>query len=221
MQIRKKNVIFDFDSTLIKKESLELILEPILKEFPNKLKEIENITNLGMQGEINFRESLEKRLAIASPTKARIEDFVITHCPNLLTAGILELIVELKQAGFNIWIFSGGLTDSIIPFAEYLGIDKNNIFAVDVVWGENGSFYSLDNTNGACDSKLSAFEKARSLFTGEVIAVGDGYTDYQLYESGFVDKFVAYTEHVARENVTSKAKHIANSVHELRDLLFL
>ncbi|AJC48877.1 HAD-IB family phosphatase [Allofrancisella guangzhouensis] len=221
MYIRKKNIIFDFDSTLIKKESLELILEPILKEFPDKLKEIEDITNLGMQGQINFRKSLEKRLAIASPTKASIEDFVIKHYPNLLTVGILELIIDLKQAGFNIWIFSGGLTDCIIPFAEYLGITKNNIFAVDVVWAENGGFYSLDNTNGACDSKLSAFEKVKSLFVGEVIVVGDGYTDYQLYESGFVDKFIVYTEHVVRENVTGKAKHIANNIHELRDLLLL
>lgn len=55
-----KNIIFDFDSTLIKKESLELILEPILQKSPAKLKEIEYITNLGMQGDISFRDSLQK-----------------------------------------------------------------------------------------------------------------------------------------------------------------
>ncbi|MDE5024831.1 phosphoserine phosphatase, partial [Francisella tularensis subsp. holarctica] len=51
-----KKIIFDFDSTLIKKESLELILEPILQKSPAKLKEIEYITKLGMQGDRSFRD---------------------------------------------------------------------------------------------------------------------------------------------------------------------
>ncbi|WP_150467695.1 HAD-IB family phosphatase [Francisella sp. SYW-9] len=214
-----KNIIFDFDSTLIKKESLELILEPLLKGFPEKLLEIENITNLGMQGDLDFRESLERRLAIASPTKQSIRDFADKYCPNLLTQGMSELVDILKHNGYQIWIFSGGLTESIEPFADYLGIARQNIFAVDISWDENDSFVSLDNSNGACDSKLKAFEKAKDLINGEVIVVGDGYTDYQLYEAGFANKFIAYVEHVQRQKVIEVAKYHSNNINQLKSLL--
>ena len=64
---------------------------------------------------------------------------------------------ELQHKGYKIWIFSGGLTESIIPFAKALKISRKNIYAVEVNWNEDGSFKSLDNTNGACDSKLVGF----------------------------------------------------------------
>ncbi len=214
-----KNIIFDFDSTLIKKESLELILEPLLKNNQEKLSEIESITNLGMQGELDFRESLEKRLAIASPTKASIEAFTSEYCPSLLTKDMKELVDELHAKGYKVWIFSGGLTESIVPFANALNIAFENIFAVDVNWNDDGSFNSLNDTNGACDSKLVAFEKVKDRFDGEVIAVGDGFTDYQLFESGSADKFIAYTEHVERANVVEKAESIAMDAGVLRYIL--
>lgn len=214
-----KNIIFDFDSTLIKKESLELILEPLLKDSPEKLLEIENITNLGMQGDLDFRESLERRLAIATPTKQSIRDFADKYCPNLLTQGMSELIDILKQDDYQIWIFSGGLTESIEPFADYLGIARQNIFAVEINWDDDGNFVSLDNSNGACDSKLKAFEKAKDLINGEIIAVGDGYTDYQLYEVGFANKFIAYVEHVSRQKVIDVAKYHSNNINQLKSLL--
>ena len=51
------------------------------------------------------------------------------------------------------------------------------------------------------------------------IAVGDGFTDYQLFEAGFVDKFIAYTEHVERASVVEKAECIAIDVGVLRYIL--
>ena len=214
-----KNIIFDFDSTLIQKESLELILEPLLEGNPQKLQEIERITNLGMQGDLNFRDSLEQRLSIASPTKQSIKDFADKYCPEILTDGVKELIDKLRDSHYQIWIFSGGLTESIEPFADYLQIPRENIFAVKLEWNSDGSFKCLDNTNGACDSKLVAFDKVKDRFDGEIIAVGDGYTDYQLFEAGLADKFIAYTEHIERKAVIEKAESIAIDVGVLRYIL--
>lgn len=214
-----KNIIFDFDSTLIKKESLELILEPILQKSPAKLKEIEYITNLGMQGDISFRDSLQKRLAIASPTKQSIKEFSDKYCPNLLTDGIKELVQDLKNKGFEIWIFSGGLSESISHLQIiWISLEKI-IFAVETIWNSDGSFKELDNSNGACDSKLSAFDKAKGMIDGEVIAIGDGYTDYQLYEKGYATKFIAYMEHIEREKVINLSKYVARNVAELASLI--
>ena len=215
-----KNIIFDFDSTLIKGESLEILLKPILEANPEKLVEIEKITNMGMAGEIDFKTSLERRLAIAQPTKKAIDDFVAKFCPSVFTDGMVELITELHNQGHKVWIFSGGLADSIRPFAKYLNIPKENVYAVEVVWDSNDNFIKLDMSNGAVDSKVVAIEKIKNQFANtEVIIVGDGYTDYQVYEKGYADKFVAYIEHAKRANVLAKAKFVASNVKELTDLI--
>ncbi|MFC4892602.1 HAD-IB family phosphatase [Pseudofrancisella aestuarii] len=216
-----KNIIFDFDSTLIKGESLEILLEPILAQEPQKLIEIEKITNMGMSGDIDFKTSLEKRLAIAKPTKKAIDDFVKSYCPNIFSKGMVELINKMHKYKYNVWIFSGGLADSIRPFAEHLNIPKENIYAVEVEWGSKGEFIKLNSSNGAAESKTTAMDKIKDKFKKiESIVVGDGYTDYQLYEKGYVDKFVAYAEHAQRENVLAKAKYIAKDSKELEALLF-
>lgn len=131
-----------------------------------------------------------------------------------------KIIETLRNKGYQIWIFSGGLTESIELFADYLHIPRDNIFAVDIVWNDDRSFKTLDNSNGACDSKSSAFDKVKDLINGDIIAVGDGYTDYQLYESGYVNKFIAYFKHVEREKVLQLSKYIARNVDDLELLLF-
>ena len=57
-----KNYIIDFDSTFIKVESLDELLE--ISEPGNKLKidEVKKITNEGMEGKISFSESLSRRI---------------------------------------------------------------------------------------------------------------------------------------------------------------
>lgn len=49
-----------------------------------------------------------------------------------------------------------------------MNIPRENIFAVETIWNSDGSFKELDNSNGACDSKLSAFDKAKGMIDGEV-----------------------------------------------------
>ncbi|MBK2010059.1 phosphoserine phosphatase, partial [Francisella orientalis] len=64
------------------------------------------------------------------------------------------------------------------------------------------------------------FDKVKDLINGEIIAIGDGYTDYQLYESGYANKFIAYFEHVEREKVSQLSKYIARNVGDLELLFF-
>ena len=57
------------------------------------------------------------------------------------------------------------------------------------------------------------------MINGEVIAIGDGYTNYQLYEKDYVAKFIAYIEHVERQKVTNLSKYVARNVAELASLI--
>ena len=215
-----RNIIFDFDSTLIKKESLEMILEPILKQSPEILKQIENITNMGMNGEISFEESLNRRLALVKPTQQIIDYFVSKYCPNIFSDGMVDFIKKLHKNGDNIWIFSGGLADSIRPFAKYLNIPINQVYAIEINWNNNGDFISLNNDNSAVESKVEAIKKVKELSNSQKnIIIGDGFTDYQLYETGKATKFIAYIEHIQRKNVINIAKNLAKNVNELENIL--
>ena len=69
----KRNYIFDFDSTLTRVEALDVLAEITLKNNPKKdaiIQEIIDITNLGIDGEISFTESLERRIKLLEADEA-------------------------------------------------------------------------------------------------------------------------------------------------------
>ena len=71
----QKYFIIDFDSTFIQAETLDVISEIVLKNHPEKeamAKQIAVITNQGMNGEISFDKSLQKRLTLLPITKKDI-----------------------------------------------------------------------------------------------------------------------------------------------------
>ena len=49
---------------------------------------------------------------------------------------------------------------------------------------------------------------------GDLYGIGDGYSDFQLRESGLIKKFYAFTENIARESIVKKADHVTPSFDE-------
>ena len=84
----KGTVIFDFDSTIIKLESLEVILKNKLEDCPEKMVQIKNLTDKGMSGEINFHESISQRLAIAAPDYVDLINFDQNNSQTEISDGI-------------------------------------------------------------------------------------------------------------------------------------
>jgi len=222
-----RTFVFDFDSTLIKYESLEVMLQEVMANDPKcqeKLAQIEDLTKQGMNGEISFREGLEARLRIAEPTTKDIDNFVKKHCPAGFSPGAPELVRDLKAAGKEVLIISGGFKDLIVPFAKYLDISSNKVFAVEIEWDKDtGAVKKLDpNNNGFLESKVEGSRRVQQnvdglqTANGPIAAIGDGYTDYQLYAQGIADTFVAFTQFAKREKVTSVAPQCVGSMEELR-----
>ena len=90
MDVVKRNYIFDFDSTLTKVEALDILAEITLANNPRKdavIQEIIDITNLGIDGEISFTTSLEKRIQLLKANKADLN----------------PLIEALKKTSFQIY----------------------------------------------------------------------------------------------------------------------
>jgi D-3-phosphoglycerate dehydrogenase len=50
---------------------------------------------------------------------------------------------------------------------------------------------------------------------GEIVAVGDGWTDYEIRAAGAADRFYAFVENVERAKVVAHADRIARSFGDL------
>jgi len=204
-------IIFDFDSTLIDCESLDEILARTLKDRPADAERIRAITVDGMEGRIAFRESMERRLAIAKPSKADVEGFG-EEAKLRLTPGIADLIGGLAA---DVWIVSGALVETLWPVADLLGIPRRRVLGTHARWSARGELLSLVQ----CGTKEDAVRRSPDPFTFPRVGVGDGMSDYALFEAGLLDHFIAFTAHVARAPLLAKGVPNADSVERLRYLL--
>ncbi len=214
-----KTVIFDFDSTLITAESLELLLAPPLANHPEKQALLAEITQQGMDGTISFAESLQQRLQIAAPTQQSIDQLAKT-ITQYLTPGMPALIKTLQDQGMDIWIISGGLRELILPVGLALNIAAAQIHGVQLRFGNHGQFIGIDQHDPFSHSKVDGARPLSKKWQSAGVMIGDGMTDYHVYQAGLADHFIAFTQHARRTAVLSQPGVIeANSVTQLLAVL--
>ncbi len=209
--------IIDFDSTFAQVETLDVLCEVALGNNPNFesiLSEVKNITNLGMEGKISLTESLQKRLLLLQAN--------VSHLPRVtqLMAEKISLSFERNKKFFEtyasqVFLVSGGFKEIIDPIALEYGIASNHVFANTFLTDSLGNIIGYDTTNPLAKNK-GKVEVVKSLnLTGEIVVVGDGYTDFEIKEAGAASKFYAFTENVKRQNVIEKADAVAPSFDEV------
>lgn len=215
MKINKYFVI-DFDSTFTKVEAFDVLADISLNGHPDKAtikRQVEEITNQGMNGTISFRESLEKRLALLHADKTHIPALV-----NLLKSMVSESFKRNKDFfttySDNIYIISNGFREFIEPVVTEFGIKKENILANEFTFDNNGKITGFNKENPLSMNQGKSEQLKRLNLPGDIYVIGDGYTDYEIKHSGLANKFYAFTENVERENVSSKADHVTPSLDE-------
>lgn len=75
----KNYYIIDFDSTFTQVEALDELAKISLENHPerdNIYKQIEDYTNLAMDGKISFRESLAGRVKLLNANKSHLDKLV-------------------------------------------------------------------------------------------------------------------------------------------------
>ncbi len=211
-----KYFVIDFDSTFTKVEGFDALAEISLKDHPDleKIKkQIVDITNQGMDGSLSFRESLERRIKLLSPTRRHLEQLVVV---------LRELVSEsfkrnkdfFERYADNIYIISNGFHAFIDPIVTEYGVKAENIFANRFIFDEQGNVIGFDKENPLSANNGKVEQLKRLNLPGDVYVIGDGYTDYEIKHAGLANKFFAFTENVEREKVSNKADHIAPSLDE-------
>ena len=210
-------VIFDFDSTLVTCESLEEIARSKQVDA-KKMQLIHEITNQAMAGEVNFLSSLKKRLNLLSLSR---EDFLNfgQRVHHYLTPGMAELIAALQTQGVAIWVVSGALREVILPLGKRLKIPEEQLLGIDLEWCPDGQIAGFNEELPINRSKWEGAQEFQTSWRYPRINIGDGMTDYALYEHGLVDHFIAFTQNVRRPALLEKRMAEANSVTKLSNQL--
>ena len=167
----RRLVCFDMDSTLIQ---VEVIDE--LAKVHGVGAQVAAITEAAMRGELDFKESFQRRIVLLEGMDETVLADVAERLP--LTEGAERLISTLKHLGYRIAILSGGFTYFAEHLQRKLGIDY--VYANQLEF-EHGKLTGrvtgeiVDGTRKAALLKeIAAKEKLR---LEQVIAVGDGAND--------------------------------------------
>lgn len=207
-------IVFDMDSTLIYQEVIELIAAKAGVED-----KVEEITTRAMNGELDFKQSLNERVALLKGIKA--ETLWDDLKPKLeFTKGAKELCAFMKSQGCKLAVCSGGF----LPLAEYVKSELcldyafANVLETEIVDGvEVLSGKTIgDIVDGARKRDLLIqLANENNVDLAKTVAVGDGAND--LLMMGVAGVGVAWN---AKPIVQQKAPTCLNS-SSLEDILYI
>ena len=174
---RKRIVLLDMDSTLIEQEVIDL-----LAEHAGQGSFVAEITKQAMNGEIDFKEALEKRVGALKDLDASIFNKVRKEIK--LAKGAQEMISKLHACGHLVGVVSGGFLDVIEPILQDLKIDFYRANKLEVIDGKlTGKLEGDIIDSGAKLLALKELALLGKIDLAHTVAVGDGANDIDMIES--------------------------------------
>lgn len=167
----RRLVVFDMDSTLIETEVIdELAIEAGVGE------QVAKITELAMQGKLDFQQSFRQRMALLKGLDESVLERIAARLP--VTEGADRLIQNLKSMGYKTAILSGGF--------NYFGRQLQKRFGIDYLFANELEIEHGKVTGNVVGTIVDGQRKAELLKEiaekegirlEQTIAVGDGAND--------------------------------------------
>src|ERR1700735_448053 len=209
--------IIDFDSTFTQVEALDELARISLKNHPDREKiyqQIEDFTNASMEGKLSFTQSLEARVKLLEANRDHLKQ-LITHLKKKVSTSFSRNTEFFKKHQDEVLIVSGGFKEFIIPVVTEYFIKKENIYANTFEFDEEGNIIGYDRSN-PLSQEGGKVKLLRELnLQGDIYGIGDGYSDFQLKESGIIKKFFAFTENIERKSVDERADDMTPCFNEV------
>jgi phosphoserine phosphatase len=170
----KRLIVFDVDSTLVQGEVIEMLAARAGAED-----EVRAVTEAAMRGELDFAESLRRRVAVLEGLPESVLAEVAAEIE--LTPGARTTIRTLKRLGFRCGVVSGGFTRVIAGLVEQLGFDFCAANELEIVDGRlTGRVVGeiVDRPGKAV--ALQRFADTFRVPLEQCVAVGDGANDIDM-----------------------------------------
>ena len=168
----KRLLIADMDSTMIAQECIDE-----LADFAGLKREIAEITERAMQGQLDFKAALRERVALLSG----LDEDAIGRClkervvPN---PGAATLVQTMRVGGARAILVSGGFVSFAGPISKMLGFHE--VRANRLVFDGSQLSGAVEDPIVDAQSKLDALIETREemgIKPQEVLAIGDGAND--------------------------------------------
>jgi len=215
--MRNPYFIIDFDSTFTQVEALDVLAGIVLAHSPRReevVRAIQEITDLGMNGELDFRESLIRRLNLL---RAHREDIhrLAEDLKALISPSFQRNRKHLAALRDTVYVVSNGFREFIVPVVESYGLLAQNVYANTFRFDESGLITGFDTENPLSRSGGKPTVIRDLQLQGDVYVIGDGANDLEIWKAGYANKFYLFTENVEREKVRQEADHAAATVDEI------
>lgn len=170
----KRLIVFDVDSTLIQGEVIEM-----LAAHAGAGAAVAQITEAAMRGEIDFAESLHRRVATLTDLPASVLDEVAEQIE--LTPGARTTIRTLRRLGYHCGIVSGGFRQVIEPLAHDLMMDFVAANELEIIDGKlTGRVIGAVVDRPGKAKALRDFAQQAGVPMEQTVAVGDGANDIDM-----------------------------------------
>jgi phosphoserine phosphatase len=170
----KRLIVFDVDSTLIQGEVIEMLAARVGAQDT-----VAAITEAAMRGELDFAESLHRRVATLAGLPAEVLDEVAEELE--LTPGARTTLRTLRRLGYHCGVVSGGFRQVIEPLAHELMLDFVAANELEIVDGKlTGRVIGpvIDRPGKA--KALRDFAQQAGVPMEQTVAVGDGANDMDM-----------------------------------------
>jgi phosphoserine phosphatase len=167
----RRLVAFDMDSTLIQAEVIDE-----LAKLHGVGEQVSAITLAAMRGELDFRQSLTRRVGLLEGLPAkRLQDLIYSV---QLAEGAERLISTLKMLGYKTAILSGGFSFFGKHLQSRLGIDYVYANDLEIADGLLTGRLASEIVDGKKKAELlESIARKENISLDQVVAVGDGAND--------------------------------------------
>ncbi|MCB1022640.1 MAG: phosphoserine phosphatase SerB [Bryobacterales bacterium] len=167
----RRLVAFDMDSTLIQAEVIDE-----LAKAAGSGEEVSKITAAAMRGELDFTESLRRRVATLEGLDESVLEQIAERLP--LSEGVERLVTTLKRLGYKLAILSGGFDYFGKRLQQRLGFDYVHANQLEIVDRKLTGRVLGRVVDGARKAELlEEIARAEGIALHQTIAVGDGAND--------------------------------------------
>ena len=170
----RKLVVMDVDSTLVQGEVIEM-----LAQHAGSAGEVAEITEQAMSGELDFADSLRRRVETLAGLDAAALDAVYDALE--LAPGARTLVRTLKRLGYRFAIVSGGFSQITDRIATDLGIDYAQANELEVLDGRlTGRIVGAVLDRAGKAAALRSFAADSGIKLSHTVAIGDGANDLDM-----------------------------------------